>query len=209
MNNKSKNTLKNIRKKVPKFVILEICLTILLIIGVGAYFVYNHLERNNQPPVITIDESTNNFSVSATEEDFLMGVSAEDKEDGNVTDSIIIESISQLYNKNTRNIVYVAFDNNNHVSKLEREIKYTDYKSPEFTNGAYITVETGAPDEILEQLKATDVVDGDISNQIKLEINSVQKGIPGKYPIRATVTNSCGDVVTEDFVVTVAEKEAR
>lgn len=206
---KINNLLKKIRKRIPKFMLLEICLIAVITVCIGVFYIYNHLDAHNQAPVITIADGTNEFSVSATEEDFLLGVSAEDDEDGNVTDSIIIESISQIYNKNTRNIVYVAFDSNNHVAKLEREIKYTDYKSPEFTNDKYIAVETGSADEILAQLKATDVIDGDISNQIKLEINSVQRGVPGKYPIRATVTNSCGDIVTKDFVVTVGEKEAR
>lgn len=199
--------IKEIRKRIPKYMILELCLIILVTIGIGAYYVHNHFEANNEPPVITIADGSDSFSVKATEEDFLRGVSAEDKEDGNVTDSIIIESISQIYNGNTRSIVYVAFDSNNHVRKLEREIKYTDYKAPEFKNSSFISVPTGATHEILDELKVIDVIDGDISDQIKLEINSVQTGIPGKYPIRATVTNSCGDVVTKDVLVTVEGKE--
>lgn len=200
---------KQLKKRIPKYMILEICLIILVVVAFGAYFVHHHLEANNSAPVITIAEGSDKFSVKATEEDFLRGVSAEDEEDGNVTDSIIIESISQLYNGNKRSIVYVAFDSNNHVTKLEREIKYTDYKAPKFLNDTYITVPTGAAAEILNELKASDVIDGDISSQIKLEVNSVQRGIPGKYPVRATVTNSCGDVVTKDVVVTVEGKEAQ
>lgn len=201
--------LKELRRAIPRFMILEICLIIIVLIGTGAYFIQNRLNEHNEPPVITIAEGSDSFSVTATDEDFLRGVSAEDKEDGNVTESIIIESISQIYDGNTRSIVYVAFDSNNHVQKLEREIHYTDYKSPEFTNSAQITVPTGATREILDELKANDVIDGDISSQIKLEINRVQAGIPGKYPVRATVTNSCGDVVTMDVLVTVQDKEVR
>lgn len=199
---------KEIRKRIPKYMILEICLIILLLIGVGVYFVHNHMESRNEAPVITVSEKSNVFSVKATEEDFLRGVSAQDKEDGDVTNSIIIESISQLYNGDTRNIVYVAFDKNRNVQKLEREIKYKDYQPPKFSTKTNITVPSGAVSEILDELKATDVIDGDISNQIKIEINDVKKGVPGKYPIRATVTNTCGDVVTKDFVVTVSGREA-
>lgn len=199
----------SIKKRLPKYMILEICLILVVTICFGAYYIHKHLQANNQPPVITIENGSNNFSVKSTEEDFLRGVSAQDKEDGNVTDSIIIESISQIYNKNTRSIVYVAFDSNNHVQKLEREIKYTDYESPRFLNSSKITVPTGETQEILSQLKVEDVIDGDISNKVKLEINSVQKGIPGKYAVRATVTNSCGDVVTKDILVTVEGKEVQ
>lgn len=201
--------VKEIGKRIPKYVILEICLIVVVVLGIGAYYVHNHLEAHNQPPVITIENSSDVFSVKATEEDFLRGVSANDAEDGNVTDSLIIESISQLYKNNTRSIVYVAFDSNNNVTKQEREIKYNDYKSPKFLNDSSISVPTGAVEEILAELKVEDVIDGDITSQVKLEINSVQKGIPGKYPIRATVTNSCGDVVTKDILVTVVGKEAQ
>lgn len=201
--------IKKIKKRIPKYMILEICLIVLVVVGIGAYYVHNHLQANNSAPVITIADNSQRFSVKATEEDFLQGVSAEDNEDGNVTDSIIIESISQLYKGNRRSIVYVAFDSNNHVTKQEREIIYTDYKAPKFTNDTYISVPTGTASEILSQLKAEDVIDGDISSQIKLEINSVQRGVPGTYPVRATVTNSCGDVVTKDVVVTVEGKEAQ
>lgn len=200
-------TLKEVKNKIPKLMLFELCLIIIVAIAIGAYYVSNHIKANNQPPEIIIEQGNDEFSVNATQADFLAGVSAVDKEDGNVTESIIIESISQIYNKNTRNIVYVAFDSDNHVTKLEREIKYKDYKSPEFLNKRHIYVDSGEAKQILEQLKAEDVIDGDISNKIKLELNAVNRGVPGDYPVRATVTNSCGDVVTCDVLVTVTGKE--
>lgn len=199
---------KNSKNLIPKYVIIEVIFIILVVIAFGAYFVNVQIKATNQAPVITIKNTDNKISVKSTNDDLLKGVSATDKEDGDVTSSVIIESISKIFDNNTRTITYVAFDSNNNVAKMTREITYTDYVKPQITSPAHIYVAKGDTKEILSQIKATDVIDGDISSQVKLEINRVSKNIPGDYPVRASVTNTCGDIVTKDIVVTVIGKEA-
>lgn len=198
---------KNKKNRISKLIIIELVLIILVVICNDAYLVYHHIELQNSAPVITIEAESDEFSVSATEDDFLRGVNATDKEDGNVTESIIIESISQIINGNQRTITYVAFDSSNNVTKLDRDITYTDYSSPKFEGSNKITVPMGTSTEILSKLRATDVIDGDISGQIKIEINNVEVGVPGRYAARISVTNSCGDVSTRNIVVTVTGEE--
>lgn len=197
------------KKRIPTAVIIEIVLIIAVLFGLGYYYyVQVHLQANNTPPQITVAQGSNEFSVSATEDDLLSDVSAYDAEDGDVTESIIIESISPLFDGKSRTITYVAFDSSNNVTKLERDITYTDYKSPVFTCDKHIFVPTGDYTEILSEVSANDVIDGDISGQIKLEINNVVEGVPGDYPVQITVTNSCGDVAVKNIVVTVTGGEA-
>lgn len=191
-------------KKIPFYIVVEIMLIIGVISAFGYYYFGVRADANNTPPVITIEDGVSNeFSVKATQDDLLNGVVANDKEDGNVTESLIIESISQFVDENTRTVTYVAFDKSNNVTKLERDIVYTDYTKPVFTNDSHIYVQKGTAKEILTQLSASDVIDGDISDQIKIEVNNVKSGVPGDYAVQITVTNSCGDVVTQDIVVTV------
>lgn len=197
----------SITKKMPISVLVNIVLIFVAILGIGIYMVHNVSVKNNASPVILIESDGNAFSVSATENDFLNGVVATDKEDGDVTNNIIIESISPISNNKYRTITYACYDSSNNVTKLERNIEYTDYTSPVFTNPTNINVKIGDISEIMEHLGATDVVDGDISSKIKLELNYVNKGVVGKYPIRASVTNSCGDVVTKDCIVNVTGEE--
>lgn len=199
---------KRLMKKISPHIIIELVLIIIVVGCFGYYFVHRMISNNDARPVITVTDTNNKFSVKATEDDFLKGVVAEDKEDGNVTDSIIIESVSQLIDGNKRTVTYVAFDSHNNVTKLERDIVYTDYTSPKFTSKKEINVKYGSSAEILSQLTAEDVIDGDISDQIRIEINKVTSGVPGKYPARVSVTNSCGDVTTKDIVVTVTGEEA-
>lgn len=198
---------KKIKKIIPVSSMIEIALIVLVVIGIGAYFVYNHIDSMNLPPMIKVEAQSDVFSVNATEKDLLDGVVATDKEDGNVTDSIIIEGISQFFDDNTRTVTYVAFDSNNNVTKFNRDIKYSDYESPKYTNPTRIYVPTGSASEILSKIKVEDKLDGDISSQVRLEINAVVTGVPGDYPVRASVTNSAGDVVTKNIVVTVTGEE--
>ena len=202
-----KNKTRKIR--IPVAVAVEIILIAAVLFGLGYYYVQVHLQANNAAPVITVPEGDGVFSVSATEEDLLSGVSAYDNEDGDVTESVIIESISPLFDGKSRTVTYVAFDSNNNVTKLDRDITYSDYRSPVFTSDRHIYVPTGDYTEILAQLSAKDVIDGDISDQIKLEVNNVSEGIPGTYSVQITVTNSCGDVAAENIVVTVTGEEER
>lgn len=195
--------------RIPKLMVIELVVIALVLACLGYYWVHRHIEANNAAPVITIEAESDEFSVSATEEDFLKGVVATDKEDGNVTESIIIESISQIIDGKKRTITYVAFDSSNNVKKLDRDIVYTDYKAPEIKCDKDILVGMGSAPEILSKVSAVDVIDGDISEQVKLEINDVKYGVPGKYAVKLSVTNSSGDVSTKDIVVTVSGEEVQ
>lgn len=196
------------KKKIPVRLVIEILLIVAVLCADAGYWLHRQIVNNNSAPVISVEENSSTFSVKATEEDFFNGVSAIDKEDGNVTSDMIIQSISQLFDGNKRTVTYVAFDSSNHVTKLDRDIEYTDYVSPQFTSPKEISVPTGRSTEILAKLSATDCIDGDISDKIKLEVNNVTPGLPGKYPVKISVTNSCGDVSTRDIVVTVTGEEA-
>lgn len=197
----------NNKKRIPTTIIIEIALIIAVVIGMGAYWTYRHIDAMDNAPVITFEDDSNEFSVSASEDDFLKGVTAMDKEDGNITDSIIIESISQLIDGNKRTVTYVAFDSHNNVTKLDRDIVYTDYEAPKFTSSKNISVPRGTSAEILAKVTAIDAIDGDISEQARIEINNVRVGVPGTYAAKLSVTNSCGDVSTQNIVVTVTGEE--
>ena len=45
-------------------------------------------------PVITMDQQELTVGLNATDEDFLQGVKAVDENDGDVTDSLVVESVS-------------------------------------------------------------------------------------------------------------------
>ena len=158
---------------------------------------YNRYDRSL--PEISFEQDVLNVSVKATEKDLLKGVTATDKKDGDITDTIIIESMSNLLENNERIVTYVAFDNDNHVGKAERRIRYTDYEKIRFSLDAPLGSNVSGDatlEQILAPLHAIDSIDGDISDQIIL-VDSYWTITNAGYDVATytvQVTNSCGQV---------------
>lgn len=162
---------------------------------VNKWMLYNQLDSSY--PEITFEQDILEVSVTATEEELLAGVQAKDKKDGDVTDSIIIESMSNLLEGNQRIVTYAAFDGDNHVGKAERRIQYTDYTPVRFSLSKPIVASSGLEwSELLSPLQVIDCVDGDISDRIVILKSSVvsmtSEYIISNYSVQ--VTNSCGEV---------------
>ncbi|MBQ9150380.1 hypothetical protein IJX73_05560, partial [bacterium] len=59
-----------------------------------------------------------------TEEDLLKGVSANDSRSGDVSDTLVIESLSDFTEEGKRIITYAAVDESMNVGRCERTIVY-------------------------------------------------------------------------------------
>lgn len=161
--------------------------------------------------MITMDKDELNVDLDATDEDFLKGVKAVDDKDGDVTSSLVVESVSSFLGGGRRLVVYAAVDSHNNVSRANRIVKYKGYSSPKFTLEKPLCFEsTGSTEDmnLLENLKVKDKIDGDLSNQVKVLANStVDLYTPGNYPIRLQVSNSAGDTVSFQATVQVYDRE--
>lgn len=80
---------------------------------------------DNMPPEITFSEATISYTQGESEEKLLEGITAKDNKDGDVTNSIMVESISELEDSGKALVFYVARDHNNNVSRNSREVAYT------------------------------------------------------------------------------------
>ena len=108
----------------------------------------------------------------------------------------MIESVSTFLEKGRRLVSYAAFDRDGHVAKASRQLIYTDYHSPKISCAKPFSFPVGTQD-ILDNVYATDCIDGDISNKVEITGDSVFfLNIAGEYEIWLQVTNSCGDMVT-------------
>lgn len=167
------------------------------------YFIFIYSD-NGEAPVFSLEVSDNVFSVKATQEDFLKGVEADDAEDGSVTDSILIEGISEFTPERTRIITYAAFDSDNNVTKFEREISYSDYTPPVITSNGITVFPIGTRTaDFLAQFEATDSVDGDISESISIQNDSFKTNVKGVQQVTLGVMNSCGDITIQTFEIEV------
>jgi len=155
---------------------------------------------NDPAPQIAFEDELVEISVADGKDVLLAGVSARDERDGDVTASIVIESMSPMMDEDTRVVTYAAFDGDNQVGKGQRKIRYTDYTPTRFRlteplKGSYASWEI---EELLMPLCAEDCLDGDITSQIVVtdwnwELPSEQYRV---LLVDTQVTNSAG-IVTE------------
>lgn len=160
----------------------------------AAYTITERMNNDTAVPVITVNDELISISVNDPEEALLKGITASDAKDGDVTDSIVVESISNFYGDKKRIVSYAAFDSDMNVSKASREIEYNDYQPPEFTLSSPLRFRIGSTN-LLDGFGAVDSLDGNISRKIKAVPRSgFNRNIPGTYEVQLEVANSAGDV---------------
>ena len=84
-------------------------------------------------PKISMDQDEIQVSVKDPEKVWKKGITAYDEKDGDITDSLVIESVSTFLEKGRRLVSYAAFDRDGHVAKASRQLIYTDYHSPKIS----------------------------------------------------------------------------
>lgn len=190
-------------KKIRRAWLVFVCLTLVVFIG---YRIYEMIKKDSSGPVITIDKTRMEVSIYDEESLLLKGITASDKKDGDVTSSVIVENISNFYEDNVRMVTYAAFDSDNHISKEEREMVYTDYTSPRFELNGSLRFRAGESINIDKIVKAWDCLDGEISNKVKIRMEtSINNRLTGFYRVDYVVTNSAGDTVTLPIDIEIYE----
>ena len=146
-----------------------------------------------------MDRDSIKISVRDDASAILNGVAASDSKDGDVSDTLVVESLSNFIEKGRRQAVIAAFDQDNHVTKVTRDIIYTDYHSPHFSLKEPLRFSITGHESIIENLTAYDVLDGDITDRITIRKNDddmIYTDLnPGNYPYMLSVVNSAGDCV--------------
>lgn len=187
--------------------ILRYSVTFLFLITLVLYVCFNirQMSVDTTVPVITIDEEMLEVSITATDDELLYGVHAYDEKDGDITDKIIIESISRFTEPGVSTVKYAVCDNDNHVSSASRRITYTDYTSPRFTLSSSLVFGVSQSINIRRLLGATDSIDGDITNKVIITASDYSSSTVGIYTISAKVTNSKGDMISLQLPVYVED----
>ncbi|MDO4556646.1 MAG: hypothetical protein Q4B70_16140 [Lachnospiraceae bacterium] len=173
---------------------ISIIIFVLSVLSYGAYRFYCHQTVDKYSPEIDLTENEISVSISADESELLSGVTAYDSKDGDVSDSLVVESVSKFLKNNQKLVTYAAFDSDNHVGKATRTVVYSDYTSPQFATKSPFRFPVNTTDFISE-VTAKDCIDGDISDKIKISPGfSIVTDTPGDYEIQLQVSNSSGDV---------------
>ena len=169
---------------------------ILLVASFSIMIAYNQIVSASTdyiPPVLTTDSDTITASVTVTEEELIKGIKAYDTKSGDVSDTIVVEDISNFIDENTRVITYAAVDGSMNVGRLERTLVYTDYKEPAFRLTKPLGFIVGTRIDILANVTAESSLDGNLTEKVRYGLDSVIDNLAtGEYPVEFRVTDSCG-----------------
>lgn len=177
-----------------KIKLASLILLLLSVVIFGAYKVYEFQNRDTEPPKITAESDTITASVAVTEEELLAGVIAMDKESGDVSDSLVVESLSAFVDANTCEITYAAIDEKGNVGRLTRRLVYTDYEQPIITLNDDLRIPRGGKLDFSDIVGAESGLDGDMSDYVKYTMGEhMDTMTTGVYAIEFRVTDSFGN----------------
>lgn len=183
---------------------LTIALFVLVLFIFAGTKLYASRYIDRVPPVITCDDDVLEISVRAPERSLLRGVSASDDRDGDLTEEVMVKGVTQLITADTAKVTYVVFDSSNNMATYSRTVRYTDYEKPHFSLSRGLVYPVGGSVTLLDRLTATDVIDGDISDNIRVTTQNVTPNYEGVYNVTVQVTNSLGDTESLPLKVVVS-----
>lgn len=178
-------------KKYNWMALIAIAASLTVLIG---YRLWDRMAADSVPPEITVEEGVLQVSVYDNRDALLQGVTARDQRDGDVTGSLVVESVGGISEDGQADVCYAAFDRSGNVARRSRTIRYTDYQSPKFVLKAPLCFPVGSSFEVVTLMGAWDALDGDISYRVRATSLSDQTlSEAGTYEILFQVTNSLGD----------------
>ncbi|HAX73292.1 MAG TPA: chitinase [Firmicutes bacterium] len=138
----------------------------------------------------------------------LEGVSASDKEDGDLTAKIKVEGVVDVETAGTYELTYSVSDSQGLTTSVKRIITVMEplpNQAPTLNGVEDITIYVGEAFNPLKNITATDDKDGDLTAQIKVE-GTVNVNVAGRYELTYKVSDSEGLTTSKTRVVTVVRE---
>lgn len=158
-------------------------------------------------PEIIMETEEIEISVKDKEDVLLEGVTAYDGKDGDITDRILVESISKFIEPGVCTVTYAVSDSDRHVTKQTRILRYTDYVAPEFYMKRALVYSVDEALDIRSAVGARDCIDGDISDRVTILATDYVENTAGVFTVSLQVSNSMGDSIYLDVTVHVEGNE--
>ena len=170
---------------------------VLIVLCMAVFFGYRTVKRlsaDTKAPQVNISSAVQQVSVQAPKEALLQGITAKDEADGDVTASLVVESVRLLDSDGKATVSYAAFDRAGNVAKASSQVQYTDYESPRFSLDGPLVFAQNSSADILSRIHVTDLIDGDITRRIRAtSLAEDSASNLGTHEVELCVTNSLGD----------------
>ena len=188
-----------------RIIILALLALSLVLLGVSSGV--RLLAKDRTLPVIECDQQELRVSTTDGSDALLQGVTAHDDKDGDLTDAIVVEQIAGTGQAGTVTVTYAVADSDHHVASCTRTVVYTDYVSPRFSLSAPLIYDVGEALQVRDRLGASDLIDGALTDRIKINASALSTNYVGRFPLTMEVTNSLGDTATLTLDVVVRESD--
>lgn len=186
---------------------LTLVLFVLMLVAFVVFTVIDKVKTDTTIPVITVETDVIELSVKDKQELLLEGVTAYDEKDGDITDKVLIESVSKFIEPGVCTVTYAVADSDKHVVKQTRKLRYTDYTKPEFYMKRALVYGVGEAMDIRAAVGARDCIDGDISDKVTIIATDYIQNTAGVFTVSLQVANSMGDTIYLDVTVHVEGNE--
>ena len=191
-------------KMLRKIILILFALIFAAFVG---FSIAERLTTDRTLPQIEVPQDVLKVSIKDPEEKLLEGIVATDGKDGNITQNVIVESVSKFIRTGVCTVTYAVVDSDNHVAKATRTLEYTDYTSPEFYMKRVLVYSVDEDMDIHEAVGARDCIDGDISDKVTIVATDYVENMAGVFNVSLQVSNSMGDTIYLDITVHVEGNE--
>ncbi len=188
------------------FRIIVLIAFVFVSIASAAVFISEKISIDRTIPQITVEEEMMEVSLKATDEELLKGVTAYDEKDKDLTEKIIIESISGFTEKGVSKVTYAVCDSDNNVAKATRKIRFKGYQSPRFKVTGNLCFSLYEYIDLKKIITAHDSIEGNITGKIIITSDDYSGSNAGAYSIDVSVTNNKGDTSTIQLPLIVEDR---
>ncbi len=186
---------------------ITLVLFVFMLVAFVVFTVIEKMKTDTTIPSITLETDTIEMSVKDKREVLLDGVTAYDEKDGDITDSVRVESVSKFIEPGVCTVTYAVMDSDKHVTKQTRTARYTDYTQPEFYMKRALVYAVDEALDIRAAVGARDCIDGDISDKVTIVTTDYIRNTAGVFTVSLQVSNSMGDTIYLDVTVHVEGNE--
>lgn len=163
----------------------------------------NVIQYKNSVPEITANDVIIKVGDKFNE---LQGVTAYDKEDGDLTDSIeVIENTVDVNTPNIYKVTYKVTDKNGAEVTKTILVTVRSNEKPVITGADNVEIEFNSSFDKKADVTATDYEDKDLTGSIVIT-GEVNTKVSGKYELKYSVTDSDGNTTTVTRIVIVKEE---
>ena len=163
------------------------------------------------PTIVCSESGMIQATIDVTDEELLSYVTASDERDGDLTSEIKVTRKKFFIANKTTTVVYSVCDSDNNVTQIEKMLYFADYTSPKIYLKNDFYFPAGAVFELSRYVTAEDVLDGDITDSVKV-ISTDYTSAKGTFSVNIKVSNSMADTTelnVEAYVTDVDYSQCR